>query len=400
MSHEPRISAIENPGVLKEVALPKAIASTAVALGGCAFCVQYVLNAQLAWASYLQGFFYALCIGMAGAFFVAVNNVTKSVWSIPFRRMAEGMTAILPWTLFFIVPVVLGAPAIYEWTDHEASHLHGSKAAYLSWGFWAIRIVGCLVIWNVLTGGFRKISLDQDQHKQSLDTVGKSARYLIVFGFSFTIFSIDLLMSIRPHWFSTMYGVYCFAGMFQAGLCVMVLSTLFLMHFGYFDGILKKRHLFDLGTWLLAWCTFMAYIGFSQFMLIWYANLPEETPFFIDHLYEQWGILYVIVFFLKWVIPFFVLMPKPCRTSPLVLGVMSSAILFAEWLDLYWLITPEFLEESVKGIAFGPHFFLSLLVGMGFLGAFFLAFIKFMGKNNVVAVGEPNLLSSVNGDYL
>ena len=400
MSHEARITAIENPGSLKETGLPRAIALTAIALGGCAFAVQYVLNAELAWASYLQGFFYALCIGMAGGFFVTVNNVTNSVWSIPFRRIAEGMTAILPWTLLFVIPIILAYKTIYEWSDSEAIHLHGTKAAYLSIGFWAFRIVGCLVIWNVLLAGFRKLSTDQDAHKQTLNTLGKSARYLIIFGFSFTLFSVDLLMSLRPHWFSTMYGIYCFAGMFQAGLCIMVLSTLFLQHYGYFNGILKKRHLFDLGTWLLAWCTFMAYIGFSQFMLIWYANLPEETPFFIDHLYEQWGILYIIIFLIKWAIPFFVLMPKPSRTCPLVLGVMSTLILLAEWLDLYWMITPEFLEESVKGVAFGPHFLLSFLVGMGFLGAFFLAFLKFMNKNNVVAVGEPKLLSSINGDYL
>lgn len=400
MSHEARITSIQNPGPLKEVGLPRAIAFTAVALGGCGFAVQYVLNPQLAWASYIQGFFYALCLGMAGGFFVALNNITKSVWSVPFRRIAEGMTAILPWTLLFILPILFAYGSIYEWSDHEASHLHGSKATYLSFGFWAFRIVGALVLWVVFNAAFRKLSTDQDDHKQALSMVGRSARYMILFGFTFTIFSVDLLMSIRPHWFSTMYGIYCFAGMFQSGLCVMVLSALYLDHHGYLDGIMKKRHLFDLGTWLLAWCTFMAYIGFSQFMLIWYANLPEETPFFIDHLYEEWGCLYILVFLIKWAIPFFVLMPKPSRTCPKVLGFMATAILLAQWLDLYWLITPEFVEESVKGVAFGPHFFLSLLVGLGFLGAFFLAYLKFMSKHNVVAVGEPNLLSSVNGDYL
>jgi hypothetical protein len=144
----------------------------------------------------------------------------------------------------------------------------------------------------------------------------------------------------------------------------------------------------------------MAYIGFSQFMLIWYANLPEETPFFIDHLYEQWSILYVIIFVMKWVMPFFILMPKPARTSSVVLTIMSSLILLAHWFDMYWLITPEFVEESVKGVAFGGHFVLSLLVGLGFLGIFLLAFLKFLSKNNVVAVGDPKLLSSINGDYL
>jgi hypothetical protein len=337
---------------------------------------------------------------LAGGFFVAVNNITKSVWSVPLRRIAEGMTSIIPTCLFLLIPILLAYQTIYPWHDHASSHLHGTKASYLTFGFWAFRVVGMIVLWMFLTGSFRRISIAQDYHKQSLDVVGKSARYLIFFGFGFVLFSIDVLMSIRPHWFSTMYGIYCFAGMFQSGLCVMVLTTVALRHLGYFNGILKDRHLFDLGTWLLAWCTFMAYIGFSQFMLIWYANLPEETPFFIDHLYEQWSILYVIIFVMKWVMPFFILMPKPARTSSVVLTIMSSLILLAHWFDMYWLITPEFVEESVKGVAFGGHFVLSLLVGLGFLGIFLLAFLKFLSKNNVVAVGDPKLLSSINGDYL
>ena len=400
--HEHRINEIPNHGPLQNTAILRTVAWTAINIGACAFAVQYCItpNKGLAWASYLQGFFYILCLGLAGGFFVAVNNITKSVWSVPLRRIAEAMTSIIPVCLLLMIPIVLSYKTIYPWHDHAASHLHGTKASYLTFGFWAFRVVGMVVLWAFLTGSFRKISLDQDQHKQSLEVVGKSARYLILFGFGFVLFCIDLLMSIRPHWFSTMYGIYCFAGMYQTGLCVMVLTGLGLRKYGYFNNILKDRHIFDLGTWLLAWCTFMAYIGFSQFMLIWYANLPEETPFFLDHLYEQWGILYVMIFFMKWVMPFFVLMPKPSRNSPVVLTVMSSIILFAHWLDMYWLITPEFVESSVKGVAFGGHFLLSLLVGVGFLGIFLLHYVKFLSKNNVVAVGDPKLLSSVNGDYL
>jgi hypothetical protein len=184
----------------------------------------------------------------------------------------------------------------------------------------------------------------------------------------------------------------------------MILATLYLKEQGYFEGILKDRHLFDLGTWLLAWCTFMAYIGFSQYMLIWYANLPEETPFFIDHLYEQWGILYLIVFLVKWVIPFFVLMPKPFRRNHLVLKIVCTAILLIEWVDIHWMVFPEFIRffelEALRGTAFSGHFVLSFLVGMGFLGAFILAMVKFLSRNSIVPIGEPKLLSSVNGDYL
>lgn len=369
-------------------------------IGVCAFFVQYIYNPQLAWASYLEGFFYALLLAMSGAFFVSVNYITKSVWHLPIRRVAEGMTAYLPWTLLFILPVFLNLDIIYEWTDHHASHLHGTKASYLTAEFWMVRIFFFLVIWVLYTSSFRRQSLAQDEHRQRLSMVGMSARYLIVFGFTFTVFSVDLLMSIRPHWFSTMYGVYCFAGMYQAGLCVMILTLLYLREKDYIDGIFLDRHLFDIGTWLLAWCTFMVYIGFSQFMLIWYANLPEETPFFLDHLYGEWKYVYIIIALVKWAIPFLVLMPKPHRTNPVVLKVMCTAILLIEWLDIHWLVTPEFLSESTKHIAFNGHLVLSFLVGMGFLGLFGLAFFKFLNRNNVVAVGDPELLSSVNGDYL
>jgi hypothetical protein len=403
MSHEARISEVPNPGVLKDAGPAKMVGFTALSVGIAAFAVQYVMDSNLAWASYLQGFFYAFCLALAGGVFVAINNVTQSVWVMPFRRICESMTSFLPWTILLIIPILLVAGDIYEWAD-ESSHLYGTKADYLSVGFWAIRIFAFIVLMAFFTGSFRSASLAQDTHRQGLNNVGKSAGFLILFGFGFTLFSIDLLMSLRPHWFSTMYGVYCFAGLLQAGFCVMILSTIYLKERGYFAGILKDRHLFDLGTWLLAWCTFMAYIGFSQFMLIWYANLPEETPFFIDHLYEQWGCLYVIIFCVKWVIPFFVLMPKPFRRHHLVLKIMCTAILLIEWVDIYWMVFPEFVRffnvESLRGTAFSSHFVLSFLVGMGFLGAFILAMVKFLGKNSIVPIGEPKLLSSVNGDYL
>jgi hypothetical protein len=401
MSHSAhRVTEIKNPGNLRDISCLRGWALGMFATGMAAFAIQYIFDPQLAWASYLEGFFYALLLALSGAFFVSVNYITKSVWHVPVRRVAEAMTSFLPWTLIFILPVFFNLDVIYEWTDHHAAHLHGTKAYYLTPGFWIVRILFFLILWVLYTSSFRRQSLAQDEHRQKLSMVGVSARYLILFGFTFTVFSVDFLMSIRPHWFSTMYGVYCFAGMYQAGLCVMILTLLYLRDKGYIEGIFLERHLMDISTWLLAWCTFMCYIGFSQFMLIWYANLPEETPFFIDHLYGEWKYLYILVFLVKWAIPFCVLMPKPCRRNPMVLRIMCVAILLIEWVDIHWLVTPEFLDESVKHIAFNGHFVLSFLVGMGFLGLFALSFFKFLNRNNVVAVGEPDLLSSVNGDYL
>lgn len=398
--HEERISEITNPGGLRHTSTLNGVGTALLLIGSCALGAYLLVDPQLAWVTYLQGYFFAFCLGMAGIFFVALNYLTKSVWSVPVRRIAESMSAYLPYALYLVVPIIYYQTFIYEWARPDHAHLTGSKATYLSSGFWSIRIICYLLIWNAFAKHFRSISIRQDDHKQSLVTTLKSAIFLVVFGFSLTLFSIDLLMSIRSHWFSTMYGVYCFAGMFQAGLATIILLTLFLRKHGYLDQVFKDRHLFDLGTWLLAWCTFMVYIGFSQFMLIWYANLPEETVFFIDHLYGDWKWLYIGIFFLKWGIPFFVLMPKPARRSAKVLTIMCISLIIAEWLDIYWMVSPEFIKGDQYGVAFGEHFVYSVLVALGFLGGFILVVTHFLKSHPVIPVGEPKLLSSANGDYL
>lgn len=395
--HEPRVTEIQDPGPLKEAGKITSLSMAAIVVGALAFGYQMSQSPSLAWVSYLEGYFYALCLGLAGVFFVAVNNVAKSVWSFPIRRICEAMSAYLPWALITIIPVLIFYDKLYVWHDHDAIHLHGTKATYLSFGFWAARLVVYLLIWILFARHFRKSSIAQDTSKQPLTSVLKSAIFLIIFAFTFCLFSIDLLMSLRPHWFSTMYGVYCFAGLFQAGLCVMILTALHLRKNGYLnEGVFRERHLFDMGTWLLAWSTFMVYIGFSQFMLIFYANLPEETTFFIDRFRGNWKYVYILIFFIKWAIPFLVLMPKPARRSPKVLTFMCTLILLVEWLDIFWLASPEFTGKG----PFGGHLVVSFLTGMGFLGLFALVFVSALKKHSVVAVGEPKLLSSVNGDYL
>jgi hypothetical protein len=402
--HGARVSEIKDPGPLKDTSKIVGFGTAMMMVGIVAFFIQYTQNKSLAWAAYLEGFFFVLCLSLFGVFYIAVNYLTKSVWFVPVRRIPEAFSSFLTYAFFLLIPIVFVHESLYPWA-HPETHLHGSKATFLSGDFWSFRVLFYMLIWVFFAKYFRKISLQQDFHKQELKTTLTSAIFLVIFGFSLTLFAFDLLMSLRPHWFSTMYGVYCFAGSVQSGLAMMVLFIIYLRSKGYFDGILKDRHLFDAGTWLLAWCTFMCYIGFSQFMLIWYANLPEETVFFRDHLYGQWKYLYISIFFIKWAIPFFILMPKPFRVNPKVLIPMCVALIFAEWMDIYWMVSPEtirfFAADAVdKSVAFGYHFFLSLLVGMGFLGGFLIVVAKFLSKNSVVAYGEPKLLSSVNGDYL
>lgn len=398
MSHgEARIEVVPNPGPLSGLALKQLmVAGSVMMLLGCgAFGFQVLADYKLAVVIYLEGAFYALCLAMGGMFFLAINHLVGSFWSLPIRRIMEAMTSYLAAAFCSLIPLVLAYSVIYKWADHS-THFMESKTAYFNPIFWGARVLIFAFIWMCFAAFFRRKSLAQDSSKQPLALQFPAAVYLAVFGFSFTVFSVDLMMSVRPHWFSTMYGVYCFAGMMQAGLCVLVLTSLYLRKHGYLEGVFRDRHLFDLGTWLQAWSTFMVYIGFSQFMLIWYANLPEETEFFIDHFKGRWSCVYIAIFLIKWVVPFFVLMPKPARRCPKVLTVVASLILFAEWLDIHWLISPEYVGANT----FSLHTVYGFGVGLGFLGFFALMLGWFLMRHPVIAVGEPKMLSSANGDYL
>lgn len=405
--HEARVSEIQNPGSIKDTKKIVGIGTTLMMLGLIGFFIQYRENHALAWGAYLEGYFFTLGFGLFGLFFIAVNHVTASVWIIPFRRVCEALSSFLIFSVILLIPIAIFKDTLYPWAQPGHAHLTGTKAAWLSSGFWDFRIFLYIIVWALYANHYRTMSLRQDDHKQNLNAQSKSSIFLVIFGFSYCLFAFDLLMALRPHWYSTMYGVYCFAGLVQSGLSMMILFILMLKRNGFLNGVMKERHLFDAGTWLLAWCTFMCYIGFSQFMLIWYANLPEETVFFRDHLFGEWKYLYIAIYVMKWGVPFLVLMPKPFRRNPIVLTVMACWLIFANWLDIYWMVTPEVLshDETARalvgqGTAFGKHFILSLMTAAGFLGAYLIVVNKFLSKNSVVAYGEPKLLSSVNGDYL
>jgi len=196
-------------------------------------------------------------------------------------------------------------------------------------------------------------------------------------------------MSLDPHWFSTIFGVYCFAGLFYSTLALTMLYTLKLQRSGQLKGIVNDNHLHDLGKYMFAFTIFWAYIGFSQFMLIWYANLPEETRFFIARFHGGWQ---AISWFLlvKFALPFLVLLPRGAKRDPMRLRFVGWFMVIAQWLDILWLVQPNFFPE---GPVVGPF---EIGVTLGFVGLFMAVVNRFLGKNPVVAIGDPYLSEAVN----
>jgi hypothetical protein len=206
--------------------------------------------------------------------------------------------------------------------------------------------------------------------------------------------SFDQLMSLDAHWFSTMFGVYCFAGMIYSTFAAICLLALYLISKDKLTGIVNVNHMHDLGQFMFGFTVFWAYIGFSQFMLIWYANLPEETGYFIHRFNGNWLGVSAFLLFGKFLVPFFSLLPRHAKRNYTTLRNVAMFMLVAQWIDVMWMVQPEFFAE-------GPRFGLTELgMTLGFIGIFGSVVARFLAKNNIVAIGDPRLEEAVFHHHL
>jgi hypothetical protein len=386
---------ITNPGTYQFSGGAKAFFLALAALGVVVFGFGLVTMPDRAWASFVHNNFYFMCLGVGGAFFAAIQWLTGAMWSAPIRRVSESFTAYLPFALLMLVVLYFGIHHIYVWSHPE--HVKGDillegKAGYLEPTFFIIRQVVAVGVWIFFARKMIGNSVAQDKdgnYAWTLKNRVLAPAFLALFGITFTMASFDQLMSLDPHWFSTMFGVYCFAGLFYSNLASTCLLTLFLKSKGKLEGIVNENHLHDLGKFMFAFTVFWAYIGFSQFMLIWYANLPEETMYFEHRFAHSW--FYVSVFLLvgKFMTPFFLLLPRDSKRSPKMLAIVGCWMLFAQWIDVLWLVQPEFFKEGPRvGI-------IEIGMFLGFAGVFLTLVARFLAKHNVVAIGDPRLAESV-----
>ena len=374
----------------------KTVYSIFMFLGLAAFVVTLITDKERAWHSYLVSFFYFVSLAVGGLFFAAVQHVTKAGWSVNIRRLVESFTAFMPFAFVGAIVLLIGSTHLYEWLHADVvakDALLQHKAAYLNMPFFVIRVLVFFGAWvlfsRILVGASTKQDSSGDvnlTHK----CVPWSVAFLPVFALSYTFFSFDSLMSLEPHWFSTIYGVYTFSGLFQATMAATILLILYLSKKGLLRGYVDENHLHDLGKFLFAFTVFWAYIAFSQYMLIWYANLPEETIFFLPRLDGGWLTVSIALIIFKFIVPFLALLPRWAKRTPTHLAAVSVLILIMQYVDLHWLVYPVYNHDEVK---FGlPE------IGMflGFAGLFLLAVARFLSKHSVVAVKDPRISESLH----
>jgi hypothetical protein len=311
------------------------------AAGAAGVLSGFLFSAQRGWSAVLLAGFFLVCIGIAGIFFVAVQYASGARWSIAFRRVPEAMTALLPYGALLLAAVFLAGSHLYPWR-HAGEHLSGFKAAWLNWPFFLIRAAIFMGLWWLFSRTIIGCSRRQDRTRSPNEArlaVRVSVGFLVVFAITFWLASFDWIMSLEPHWYSTIFGIYQFAGMFVAGLAVLIIVAARLQR-GPLRDFVNEEHFHDLGKLLFAFSTFWMYIWFSQYMLMWYSNIPEETEYFLRRQHRFWQPLFLLNVGLNWVAPFFLLLSRRTKRDPRMLAKVAAIVLAGRWVDLYLAIQP------------------------------------------------------------
>lgn len=350
--------------------------------------------------SYLVGFAFVATIGLGALFFVMLHHLTRAGWSVTARRHMEFVAeGILPWVVLLFAPIaVLAHDIFHSWMGEHVAEAIEKKHAYLNPQFFFIRAAGFFAIWALLAIWFAKRSRDQDVKPNDVGLTRKmqavSAPAMFAFAYSLTFAAFDWLMSLDAHWFSTIFGVYIFSGAVTSSLSVLALITMALQKNGWLKKSSTVEHRHDIGKLMFAFTIFWTYIAFSQYFLIWYANIPEETAWYKLRWEGPWMWVSLALIFMQFVIPFWVLLSRHTKRSYTGLTAGAVILLVAHYIDLYWLVMPTL------GDAGAMPSIVDLLALLGPLGVGVFLVARVLVKGPLFPVGDPRLLESMKLENL
>lgn len=378
----------------------------AVGLGvAVAMGVSYNDNLTKFLFSYQVAFCYFLAIALGGLFFVTLQHLTRAGWSVVVRRLAEVVASTLPVMFLLFLPVLItalmGNYSLFEWMNPELvekDQLVQHKVGYLNPTFFTIRALVFFLFWSAAALYFFRNSVKQDQSGDPTLTSkaeARSAPAMIFFALTLTFAAVDWIMSLVPHWYSTIIGVYYFAGSTMSIMAVLILLSRFFQARGKLQGVVTTEHYHDLGKLLFAFVFFWGYIAFSQFMLLWYANIPEGTMWYLARQQGQWVYFSFALLFIHLLIPWVGLVSRHAKRRKGILMFWVIWLLFAHWMDMVYLILPT---PGMHGHGDPNVIPLGLLDVACFLGVggIFVAAIGFGLRNKaLIPLKDPRLSESL-----
>ena len=366
------------------------IAFVALALCGAGAAIEPT-QLSFSWL-FAFAFYFTLC---AGCFFwTIVHYATDAEWSVVVRRQLENIAVLLAIMAVFFLPILFLRHHLYEWMNippgKEATL--DSKRAYLNWNFFVLRAIVFFGFFIIASQLLRRFSVRQDKDGNPKFTIWLrkvAFASLPMFALFLTFGAFDWLMSLNYRWFSTMFGVYIFAGAAGSSMSLLVLVITALRSAGYLRNVVTMEHYHIMGKWMFAFCVFWAYIGFGQYMLIWYANMPEETQYFLTRNTESWWTLSMLLVIGRFFGPFAILLLRSIKKHPHQLCYVAGWIVFMQMLDMYIVVLP-----ALHGT--GVH--LSLwdfvpLIGIGATLTF--VYLRIVGKTSLFPMRDPRLVESL-----
>jgi len=357
------------------------------------------------WGNLLANSYYFMGMALAGVFMVAAHQIGYGGWHVQIKRVLETTGVFIPVAGVIALVVLIGGKMhwhhLYHWMDETLydpanpnyDEVLAGKKSFLNFPFFLFRTVVYITIWSLLAYALRRVSIKEDQ-MGGINYYNRNkflaAIFLVIFAVTSSTASWDFVMSVDPHWYSTLFGWYNFASCTVAGIALVTLVILFLKSNGYLKHV-NEEHYHNLGMFMFGFSVFWTYLWFSQYMLQWYANLPEETIYFYKRIRESTflHVLFILNVLVNFFFPFLFLMTRASKRKPKKLAIAAIVLVLGHWLDYYLMVMPGGVGEHL-GLGL-PEIFILL----GFAGAYFFVVLNALTKASLIPVNHPFLKESL-----
>jgi hypothetical protein len=384
------IDRLRRPSLVAGVVALAACAAGAVASPGAFF------------RGYLFAYVFFTGLSLGCLAIVMLHHLTGGAWGIPIRRILESGTRTLPLIAILFLPIAVGMKHLYSWSRPEEvakDALLQAKEAYLNVPFFLARAAFYFAVWIAIAYFVNRWSLEQDRAGSPALTRRLqllSAGGVVAYGLTMTFASIDWVMSLEPHWFSTMYGVLYIAGQALNALAFVTAALVLMSGEKPFSDFVRPAHYHDLGKLLLAFVMFWSYVSFAQYLIIWAGNLPEEIPWYLRRLNGGWGWVGGALILLHFALPFLLLLPAGANRNSRILVAVAGLVVLMRFVDVYWLVRPVFTQASASAASarFQIHW-LDLAASIGIGGVWLAVFLWQLEERPLLPVNDPEFAEAL-----
>jgi hypothetical protein len=361
----------------------------AAGIAGAVLCaIGFFISPFQFYRSYLWSYLFIVGLSVGSLAWLMLQYLTGGAWGVVIRRPCEAAARTLPLVALMFLPIVIGIPNLYPWSHAKvvaADEILRHKQVYLNVPFFLTRAAIYFAGWILLSWLFNLWS--EKSHRKMAALAGPG---LIFWGFSVTFMAVDWVLSLDPHWFSTIFGMLFMVGQALSSMAFLIVVMVLLARRPPMSEVLTPRHLHDLGKFLLALVMVWAYFSFSQFLIIWAGNLPEEIPWYLVRLRGGWQYVALALVLGHFALPFALLLSRDLKRNFKLLASIAIFVLFMRMVDLYWLVAPDFRQASF-GLSWMDF---SAPIGMG--GIWLAYFLIQLGKRPLMPINDPHLADALD----